>query len=208
MISVNTLFERVNLDLVKKGKGGYSSNVEFNRDLRFAQNDLMSMYIESYDATQEAVDGLSPFIKEVSTTDGFILYPNDYRHEMEVGRMLNGVSYPSLEIKTNNKAYIFSSVIRKPSIAKKSFWHEYLSDRIKFYPEDGAVAQIKYISQFPEAIRGVIQTGDEEVYFAGGTTDLIWPEKEESRFVNILLMYKGIQTRDPIINNYLKGGQQ
>lgn len=202
MISVNTLFERINLDLVKKGKGGYSSNDEFNRDVNFAQNDLMTMYIQTYDATQEAVDALSVFTKEVSTAESYLLYPDDYRHEMEVNRVVDGVHYPSYEIKTNNRGLIFSSQIRKPDIDKKSFWHEYLSDRIVFYPS-GVISSVKYISQYPEASRAVIQFGDEEVYNDASTVNLIWPAKEESRFINLLLVYKGLQIRDPLINQFI-----
>jgi hypothetical protein len=100
---------------------------------------------------------------------------------------------------------ITTSQIRKPDASTNSFWHEFLSQGIRVHPTNytGNV-YLKYIAQPDEATRAVTIVGDEEQYDAGSTVDLVWPEQEETRFVDLLLHYKMVEIRDPLLVEFFQ----
>lgn len=223
MVSVKFVFDRV-ADLSRKDKAGYMSADEFNRDLAQAQDVLMQYYYEQYENTQRIVDSLMPFVKaqNLLINAGWVDLPSDYRHRLEVGYIYSENSnecgggeplqdpYPMRYLNANEEMETMQSAIRKPSLAKKLFYHLFLNNRIKVLPS-GLVGYIyfKYIQVPPEAIYGVTLdvVNDQQNYDPSTSINLIWNEQDAHHLVDIMLLFKGIAVRESALIEWLQQKQ-
>ena len=89
-INPNILKIRVE-SLAKKSQQGYYTSVSFNSDLQAANTIFYEYLYKQFEDTQKIVDGLIPFISEVSlqltpdTRSAITPFPGDYRHRLECG---------------------------------------------------------------------------------------------------------------------------
>jgi len=221
MIPVLDIFKRVQ-DLSRKDKSGYMSSEEFTRDLNETQQILMDYRWDRFAKKQITIDSLNPFVKEVELRidKGFVDFPEDYRHRIEMGNVFVEnvynedctVSNPSVEetelryLAPNEERLTMSSFIRRPNIAKKRIYHTFVNNRIKILPKEtiGYVV-LKYLSQPPDAIYATVvnPTSDKEDYDAGTSVDLIWNRQDLHDIVDIMLLFKGIEVRESALISWV-----
>lgn len=213
-MDINNIFIRVNEDIVKKGKGGYSSNDEFNRTFNDVQNKLLTYYIRMFELHHEITDATLPFRKSLVSTirTGKVDFPTDYRHLITLlynnvtqskedcsSKTLTRTSTPMPYLPIKEKAFTLSSGTRKPNLKKGVLYHDFSDNKISVYPEDlsGSV-KIEYFSQVPVAIRNVEinQTEMQEDYLEAGSIHPVWPDQEEVNLISLMLLYKGIEIKD------------
>lgn len=221
MISVEFIFNRVR-DLARKDKSGYMSDLEFNRNLNETQHILLDYYYERFGDGQYGQDSINPFLKELllPITNGFVDFPDDYRHRVEVGNVhvenvytadckVNNPKveeYPLLYLHPDEERQTMASAIRRPSKEKKLIYHTFVNNRIKILPKTivGNIA-LKYISQPPEAIYATTLNTDtdKQEYDAANSVDLIWNEQDKHNIVDIMLLFLGIQIRESALINWV-----
>lgn len=224
MISVETLFNRVK-DLSRKDKAGYTSSVEFNRDLAEAQSILMDYYYSMFEVNQKTLDCLSPFIKEVRLpiSNQFVDFPDDYRYKLELAYAFavntktedcaiipnpEITLFPMQHLKTGEVHRTLSSAIRRPFVdfvkGKGKFAYTYVNNKIKVFPKEiQGFVELRYITDPTEALYNTVvntTTGEEDFVattaLANPSIDLVWNEQEQPNLVDILLFFKGIQIRE------------
>ncbi len=221
MVRVEDIFNRVR-DLSKKDKSGYLSSDEFNRNLNETQQILLDYYYDRFGDDQYDQDSINPFLKEVEipVINGFVDFPEDYRHRVEVGNIyvenvyssncdINNPKveeYPLRYLAPDEERLTKSSPIRRPSVDKKLIYHTFVNNKIKILPKtvQGVVA-FKYISQPPEAIyaTSLNTVTDKEDYDDANSVNLIWNEQDKHNIVDIMLMFLGIQIRETALINWV-----
>lgn len=217
MINVQTLFDRVNTDLARRDKAGYTSNDEYNRALEEAQQMLMEYYHALFERTKSIAESVQPFLKKenISISAGSASNPADYRHLIKVEYVLleNTGGEPTVEYfpmnqeKTNENRS--SSAIRKPV--------QGIEDTYAFGFESGGIyvlpstlsgkVRMTYLRAPTTATRAITYdaVNDLEVYDAGSSVQLEWPSQEQTNFVDILLWNKGLETRDSAVIQWVMG---
>lgn len=203
MINVNSVYEQVSA-LSRKGQAGYHNGAEFNEQQRLVQNMLFDYNMMLYEKDQAATDSLIPFLEEVEIpiVGGFAAYPADYRHRIRVSvGYISGTTttyYTSRYLNVNGDQETLESYVRRPSAARKRFYHTLTADGIKIYP-DTFVGKIKlrYFRQPANAVWGYTDdtTNIVETYNSSTSTDFEWGPEDESKLVDLFLYLKGIQTR-------------
>jgi hypothetical protein len=226
MIQVVDIFNRVR-DLSKKDKSGYLSSEEFNRNLNETQQILLDYYFERFGRDQYDQDSINPFLKEerLPIVNGFVDFPSDYRHRVEVGNIYienvyNSdctVSNPKVEelalryLHPSEERLTLNSAIRKPSIKKKLLYHTFVNNKIRIRPSEaqGTIA-LKYIMSPPEAKYATVVNvnTDKEDYDPINSVDLIWNEQDKHNIVDIMLMFLGIQIRESALINWVQARRQ
>ena len=216
MISVDLVYKRVNEDLSRKNKSGYTSNDEFNRDLDEAQIILMNYYHHLFQETKHLADAVAPFVKsDTITLQGQVVQlPADYRHMIEIAiDYLKNPEECGVEPKQKRLVVEFaraneveryrSSYIMRPNLDKGVAFWTFLDGAIKVWPKV-SVVDVMYLRNPSDATRGVtINTVDDlEVYNAATTTDLEWPASELSNFVDICLLFKGVAVKESALIQY------
>lgn len=208
MISVETIFQRVNFDLIQKGKGQYTSNDTFNRDLEQVQNELYSLRLTEFESMGVVSDSLSPFLKEVTLdiVTNLVTKPDDYRHLVDMRYMwvqnVEGCAEPTITLipmdycSPNEEYLALTSPIRKNSRTKKHINYSLVNDKFRVY-ENGRVL-LKYLRVPNPAVRAVQVnvTTDEEDYDSVNTVDLEWEMIDYPIFVAMMLQKKALETKD------------
>jgi hypothetical protein len=210
MTRVEYIHDRVK-DISKKNQAGYSSNDEFNRDLRESENMVFEFYYKIFEKTQKISDALSPFIDEklLPINNGYVTYPADFRHPAEMVYKYI-ISAPNCDkpvtkeilmekLQVNEERLTMDSYIRKPSLSKELLYWTQVSKKIRVRPSDltGSVL-LKY---FKNPVYGLYKTQIDiqrgvEVYDAATSKDLEWNEAEALDIIDIMLIQKGISIRD------------
>lgn len=218
MISVQTLFQRVNTDLVLKGLGGFANNQVFNRSVNDAQNILFEYYAEKFRMSQKVADALRPFIEyaDILISSGSFAFPSDYRHLLDVSYKLSTntggeptTEYHQMREKAQNET---RNAFRKPMAGKpKTYAYELSSDGNFVYPSSltGSV-RVKYLRTPVSANRAVVvnATTDDEDYTTTGTVNLEWPEQELTNFIDLLMYFKGVEIRESDLISWVSGKKQ
>jgi hypothetical protein len=221
--STKFLFDRV-ASLSKKDKAGYMSAQEFTDDVNQAQDLLYQFYYEQFEERQLIVDGLMPFLKEVTLpiNSGYVDFPADYRHRIQIqynksfneGCHPNAPTvgpYPMDYINANEEAYNESSAIRKGSTTKNTYYHTFINQKIRVLPRNllGTV-ELKYLIKPPAALYAVTidVTNQEENFDAANSIDLIWNNQDANNLVDIILVFKSIQTRESALVEWVIGKQK
>jgi len=223
MIEVQKLFLRVNNDLARKDKAGYTSSEEFNRNLEEAQSLLLAYYHKMFELDEATLDGAAPFIKEIMVpiSNQHCEFPDDYRYKLEVGYVKSfntngpscapaGVDYDIIDgthWNANEVKKTLNSAIRKPTIANGLFAYTFVNNKIKVFPREliGNIS-LKYLIDPPEAIYATIDNAIEQTedYDAVNSIDLIWNPQQQPELVNILLFFKGLEIRESLLINWVK----
>jgi len=218
MISVNNLYLRVNNDLARKSKGGYSANDEFNRDMVDAQELIYSYYYGLFEVNGRTMDSLSNFVQETEfNVNGSFPYPDDYRHKIdakyvsyasasECGSPVSEIETVIKYINADEEYDLMSSAIRRPSLEKKRLYYTQYGNAFRLLPKsmDNKV-RFKYLRQPRQPNRAVTLdlVNDEEVYDEPNSTQLEWPQQEFNNFVSVMLYFKGIQVRETALINWV-----
>lgn len=208
MIPIERVYLRINNDLARKGKAGYSSSDEFNRDVRDCQNLLFEFYAAKYDQSQAVKDSLAPFFTQadIAIGSGVVAFPSGYRHLLmasfldiqNVAGSAKITVRPMQWLSTNEVGLTLASAIRKPVYPGRLAF-EQISTGIKVYPETlSGSCRLHYLAAPPEAKRGytVNLTTFEEDLDVPTTIDLVWGEQDETNLIDLLLFFKGIQIRE------------
>jgi len=219
-VGIKFVFDMVS-DLTRKDKAGYMSADEFNRSVAQAQDVLMQFYYQQYEDTQRIVDSLMPFVKalNIPISTGYCDFPEDYRHRLEVGYLYIQNSeecgggeptiepYPMTYLNANEEMETLRSAIRKPSIPKRLFYHSFVNNKIKVFPQSlTGYIHFKYIQQPPAAIYGVTLdvANDQENYNPATSVDFIWNDQDAHHLVDLLLLFKGIAIRETALLEWIK----
>lgn len=212
MIDVNKIYIRVNHDLTRKSKSGYTSGDEFTRDLNDVQEILFNYYQSFFQANQRVVDVLRPFIVEsyLPISGGYASLPDNYRHKIEIGYALienapDCGEKPTIDVcpmrhyKENEALQRAKNSIRKPSLEKGTMGFTYVGNDIKLHPSD--LAGSVYLKYFRKPIQvnwgyTLDTVNDNEVYDPVTSVDLEWTETETANIINLMLFYRGLEIRE------------
>lgn len=218
-MTIKFIFDRVQ-DLSRKDKAGYMSSEEFNRDFSQAQDILYEYYYERFEQTQEIVDSINPFHKEVNLpiSGGYCQLPQDYRHRTEVAYLLvensdsctpgepTTTPYPMSYLNANEEQETLASAIRRPSLEKRIFRHSFINNKLRVYPKNltGYIA-MKYLAKPPAAVYGVTLdvANDQENYDPATSIDPIWNDQDGHHLIDIMLLFKGIETRETALIEWI-----
>lgn len=223
MIPVDRPYERVK-DLARKDKSGYTDPDEYNRNLRDAQNILMSFYLDQLDSRQVFPENLNPFIKRAASVpiaNQTLPRPTDLRYVLEVfgghietmGDCQTGTStivsyYQAHYAKVHEVGNRLTSVIRRPS-KKNPMWY-YEGDTIRFEPEGITHATVRYVRNPVDAVYAysLDLVNDRLVFLPANSVNLEWLPQDEHNIVDLLLFMKGIETRDSALMQWVSGKRQ
>ena len=223
-IPIQLIFERLQ-DLSRKDKAGYMSSEEFNRDFAQAQTDLFEFYFQQYERTQSIVDSQLPFLKEVNLpiTAGYCDFPADYRHRVEVAYFYlknadtckagepASDEIPMYYLNANEERETQASAIRRPSLADKNLYHLFINGKIKVLPTTLiGLIKFKYFIAPPAAFYAVTLdvTNDQENFDPALSINPIWNMQDEQNLVDLLLFYKGIETRESALIQWVAQRKQ
>lgn len=216
-IKVKYLFTRVNEQLARKGHNGYSSADDFNGDLEDSENILYEYYYDIYERTQKIADALKPFIfeKEMPIVNGYVEYPDDFRHPDEMVYPFvksspscdnpTRIEMPMDKLQTNEERDVMMSDIRKPSLEKGLLYWTQVNDKIRVRPiELQGNILFKY---FRNNVTGFYATRLDlvkqiDVYDPATSKDLEWETQETTNIIDLMLLHKGLSIRDSDIVNF------
>lgn len=214
MIDVDVLYKSIK-DLLRKDFNGWVSSDEFNRILGLAQNDMFEYYLYLVQKNHRLTNALRGFIEEtyLTVTSGYAELPENFRYKLEVLFEIieNGQDCvptttlkPGSQLNSDKPGLRYESVILAPSIAKKQLCYEFIANNIKVHPTAfiGRI-YLKYYRHPVQPSRAyTLNTATfEEVYDEPSSVQLEWPAEELSNFVDVMLFYNGLKTREsPIID--------
>lgn len=218
MISIDLIYTRVNNDLSRKNKSGYTSNDEFNRDVNQAQSLLLNFYHRQYGLERRISESVLPFKKSsplAPDSSGLAVLPDDFRHALSVScryiKSACGVSkainrlVPMPALKPDQRAQVLSGGIYEPDLAAGVAWHEVWPTGIMLYPN--VTAELTYLRKPVDANRAVTLDVDKgiDVYDASLSTNLEWPDMEYGNFVSLLMFFKGVSVNESALIQFAQG---
>lgn len=225
MIPIIDIFDRVQ-DLSRKDRSGYMNSDEVTRDVNQSQDILMQYYFMRFEQTQMIVDSLMPFIKQVQLPiiedplGNYADFPDDYRYRIEAGYNIIENQAEDCDIKdpkvepilmsylhTNEVLLTESSAIRKPSHKRGNYYHHFANNKINILPRDSkGTISFKYITAPPRAVYATLinSATDKEDYDPANSIDLEWLEQDFHNIVDIMLLFKGIQTRETALIQWVQ----
>jgi len=222
MINVDTLYSRIK-DLARKDKAGYLSNDEFNRNLLNAQITIFEYYFEQFESTQVVPDRLAPFVVRgnyVLPASGLVTLPSNYKHHIRAnflktvnvaGGQPTLTKIPAIPIEGTEINMTLSSPVRGPGISKGNVYYRVANGKVEVYV-GGAPGglEFEYLRQPTTPSRSVELdlTNDEEGYDSGTSVQLEWDSHDEPTFVDVLLYYYGLPTRQSEIIQWLSARNQ
>lgn len=218
MIDVQTLWQRVNQDLIKLGQTGFDSNESFNRDMNEAELVMLDYHHRMYGLSQNLSDAVNPFVKkqEVQIVSGFVSEPSDYAHrlDMEYKVVVNTALEPTVSYTPMNIEKVGEnrslSAIRRPTITDTDTY-SYRQESGGFYvlpPELTGYVRITYLRYPISGSRAVTVASDQEVYDSGNSVNLEWPATELSNFVDLMLFFRGISVRANEVVQWVAANKQ
>lgn len=216
MIPVNRPYERIR-DLSRKDKSGYTDPDEYNRNLRDAQQILMSYYLSLLGKTQHVPESLQPFItrsfEPEDVLEGqYFFRPYDLRYTLEVYVQMTqalgcdtDLSWLVCEpIGADKVGSSELSPIRRATNAAPRYYYE--GDSIYLLPENTwSKARIRYVRNPQDAVYAWTEdeANDELVFDPSQSVDLEWLDQDETNLIDILMWMKGLETRDTAIIQWL-----
>lgn len=215
--TVLNLFNRVNLDLARKDRGGYTNSEEFNRSLHDAQSDLAEYYYMKFEIEQKVPDALIFLIKTtfLPIVSGVAALPDNYRHRLAIyyrflksdNCTLKDTRYPLRHRNLDQIDEALNSPIRKASLEKRRFYHYQANGQINVLPKTltGNV-ELMYLINPPEAKYGVILNPitQQEEYDPLTSVDPFFPLSEEQNLIDMLLYYKGVEIREGALLEFVQ----
>lgn len=173
---------------------------------------MWQYYFEKYEEAMKVPDAMYPFLADVKLAlagDGLVTLPANFGHPLLVSYIkyttVPGSNPLSEEIGANylskdEEGNTLESAVRGPSLSKRRiYWGYATAGKMKMYPT-GIAGQfrLQYLRYPTFAVRGVTidSVNDEENYNAGTSTQYEWPLQQENDLIDLLLMQKGLETRD------------
>lgn len=208
MIDVKELYDHIqNILLVKQA--GYFSSVEYNSDLKRAQNDLLLYLTASDDKRVSSI--LRVFETEVTLNSGDSL-PTDYYYDLGVTSYyfknsssgVQKVQFPAIKIDTDEEEFIISSPIRRPSLKNKVSYYAIKGSR--FYGYDSSLKYILKYLRYPNTAYYAVTidyVNEIEVYDSANTIHLEWAQEAFTYFVDLIAYYRGAGNREASIIQWL-----
>ena len=208
MIPVRRIFLRVN-ELSRKDRGGYVDVENFNRNLNDVQDVLLNYYFKMYETSKEVSDAISPFVVStvLNVRGGRVAKPSNYRNCLSirdtkavlVGRITrweDGHDFEQMNV--DETSWTLDSPIRKPSSNHRTWRYEMRDDVFLLHPKSFEKVKLVYLKNPPDAIYAVRVNPnlDEPIYDPDNSVDLIWSESEEQNILDLMLYFRGIETRD------------
>lgn len=208
-IDIKNLFDRVNVDLARKDRAGYTNSEEFNRSLHDAQSDLAEYYYMRFEKEQKIPDALTFLVKStlLSIATGAVQLPADYRHRLAIYyRYLKSdnctpedTRYPLRHRNLDQIDEALNSPIRKASLEKKRFYHYQSDGKIYVLPKSlTGMVELIYLTNPGQAVYAVTlnPTTEQEEFDAANSINPDFPLSEEQNLIDLLLYYKGVQIRE------------
>jgi hypothetical protein len=219
MLNVNDIYNEVRY-LIRKDKGGYITNAEFNAISRLSETMLWNFWANQFDKTNQVPTAMRPFVIDADDDlyvgdEGQVMLPDDFGRILSVRygvvRALpsGAISidyYVSLPLQESEIATVQYSAVRGPSITKRRFFHYLSGDKLVTLPrQKGNVVDLRYVSIPEFAVRAVTtdSTNDQENYTSTGSTQYSWPDSERNNLIDLLLMHYGISIRDSEIGQWV-----
>lgn len=217
MINVDTLYSRIK-DLARKDKSGYLTNDEFNRNLVNAQTAIYEYYFSIFEQTQVVPDRMAPFVVQGSfalPASGLVALPSLFKHTLRVNfikvtNVAGGAPVTSkieaLPIEATEIDLTLSSPVRGPSVANRNIYYRVAGTNLQVF--NGGIhggVEFEYLRQpeTPERAVTLDTDNDEESYDSANSTQLEWDSHVEPHFVDVLLYYYGLPTRQSEIIQWL-----
>lgn len=218
MISVDTLYNLAK-DIIRKDHTALFGPDEFNRAVNFAQRSIFDFFLEHVNE-KRAQKALESFYKEKRLPrngDGRYSIPADFEDDVEI-LVADGNNYCADEELDYTPAHIpsrkslgtvLSSPIRKSS--PSHYVAKVLATEIQLYPAtfDGVV-KLRYYATPGDAEWAYTVDSENNTlnYDASNTVDLQWDSSNESDFLDIVLLFKGIKQRDNALINWVASRNQ
>lgn len=218
-ISVESLYQSIR-DLARKDKAGYMANDEFNRNLVKAQQVIYDFYFEQFEDTQDVPEELRIFLetKTISSAAGLAPLPDDFEHVIRVrikspvyasdGCTIDSYSYSyALPINASEISLTQTSSIRKPSVSKSIWRYRTIGVSLQIFPEESYPVELEYLRApvIPSRAVTIDSVNDEENYDSSSTVDLEWDASEENVFLDVMMYYYALPTRESEIIAWLGG---
>lgn len=217
MISVQLIYERLN-DLSSQYHTGYLDADEFNRNINAAQEVLFQFYYRKFEEDRIVAQSLVPFLKEEIMTleDSRIIFPYEFRYEVdfsyltytnpECGSTSEPRHIPFNSIGIGNESEARSSHLRRPSLDTGYLAYTRGDGFLKTIGVTSGSIFLKYFINPPEASRGstIDVVNQLDAYDPLSTIDLLWNDQDIENFVDLMLVYKGIETRNTELLSWVK----
>lgn len=217
MIEIKDLYDRVGI-LSRKDQSGYLGPEEFNDLLDLSQELIADYYVQQYNKTRVVDEILSKQVREAVyfNTNRYIDKPSDYRQLLNfsihyiddtVTPATKKGPYPVYQYSSDEDVISESSSIRGSSLSENRFCFENIGNQFKLYPETfiGRV-DLKYL-KYPDAaqIQFTVDDDDNQILDTANTVNLNdWPKRSINDFLDVMLLFKGISTRESELINYVR----
>ena len=220
MISVEEIYQIIR-DFARKSHTSWTGNDEFNRKLVLAQDMLFDYYRQMKDEKQRQ-RGLIAFRKEkrlVRDTGSVYTIPSDFEDDIEIWAAPNGnteckeedmIYQPVDVLRDGEIGHTVTSPIRKPSADLIKAHYASATD-LRIYPLTftGWIKMLYYATPTTPSRAVTLDTGNQqEIYDPGNTIDLEWDTSVKQDFIDLLLLFYGIEQRDSALVSWVAQKQQ
>lgn len=220
MVSINTVYQRVQQLMNKSQVGGYLSPTEFNNYANMANLGLLNVEYDQFQKTQKITDRLSSFIdkkQSYANNKGEMAYPSDYFYFVAL-RTYDRDSYMVLVKECGDIQPTINDYRKLPQVAIKTLDNDKLgirnqsalyrpnynfpiaifyTDYIQILPIDLGVTVIDYIKKPVTVVWNY--TNDAyglPVYTSTGSVNFEWDANVENALVMEICKYAGIEIRE------------
>jgi hypothetical protein len=220
MISVEEIYQIVR-DFARKSHISWTGNDEYNRKLVLAQDMLFDYYRETKDEKQKQ-RALASFRSErrlIRENKSVYSLPSDFEDDIEIWAAPYGnkdcveedvIYKPVHVLRRGEIGHTITSPIRKPQLeAPKA---DYISKtEIRIYPLSyrGWIKLVYYRTPtLPSRAVTSDTVNQQELYDAGNTINLEWDTSNKQDFIDLLLLFYGVEQRDSALVSWVAQKQQ
>lgn len=227
-MTIDEIYQWVNLELNKSQTGGTLSPEEFNLAAKFANQQYFKIKYtlpeeyqvgnpvprQAYPLTQENIDALSPFLKAKGgkdypplklDKDGRAELMSDYVHYSSIRFGIRPVEVVSNDVLGDR---LFSSIVYPTETYPICCFY---SGYIQFYPITMRFVNFDYLRMPETPVWGYTVVNDQPVYNPATSVQLEWSEIYHLDIANLILQYAANNLRDQlaiqIANNRKTTGQ-
>jgi hypothetical protein len=220
MISVEEIYQIIR-DFARKSHTSWTGNDEFNRKLVLAQDMLFDYYRQMKDDKQRQ-RALISFRREkrlVRDTGSVYTIPVDFEDDIEIWAAPNGndecndedmIYQPVDVLRDGSIGFIVTSPIRKPSLDNVKAHYASQTD-LRIYPLSfrGWIKMLYYATPVSPSRAVTLDTvNQQEIYDPVNTVDLEWDTSVKQDFIDVLLLFYGIEQRDTALVSWVAQKQQ
>lgn len=220
MVSVERVFQQVE-ELSRKERSAFAGSESFNRQQSLVQSTLFDYYTARYGLNRSVPEALLPFLKVevIPAVAQYVAFPADFRSTLDIGaRVVTSVPggepnvqvFPAMPLLANEENATVMSAVRKPGVKCKKFYWAPRQGGFKIYPKEITSVEVKYLAVPADAFRNYTTNPvtDVEDPNPTGTIDFLWQPDEEANLVDLFLIYRGIQTRNTDLLQWVAAKKQ